>query len=61
MRKLLYFSILAVTFLMLFIMKDRVCIRCIEIEDNIRLTTSIEELNELFYRYASCPNCKANN
>ena len=58
MRKGLYWTIIVICIVTFFMLKDHVCIKCIETKDNICLTISIEELNELVYRYMSCPNCK---
>ena len=58
MRKGLYWIIIVICIATFFMIKDHTCIKCIETKDNIRLTTSIEELNELVYKYMSCPNCK---
>ena len=58
MRKGLYWAIIAICIATFFMIKDHICIKCIETKDNIRLTTSIEELNELIYKYMYCSNCK---
>lgn len=65
MRKGLYltmfiinFTILLISILTIFMLKDYVCIRCIEIKDNVQITTSSEEINKVIYKYMSCPNCK---
>ena len=58
MRKTLYFTILAICFIALFMLKDNICIRCIEIKENIRLTTSSETINEIIFKHMYCPNCK---
>lgn len=58
MRKGLYWTIIVICIFTFFMIKDHVCIRCIEIKDNVQITTSSEEINKVIYKYISCPNCK---
>lgn len=58
MRKGLYWTIIVICIVTFFMLKNYVCIRCIEIEENIRLTTSSETINEIIFKHMYCPNCK---
>lgn len=58
MRKTLYFVVLAICIISLYLLRDYACIRCIERDDQICLTTSSKAISEFIYKYTSCPECK---
>ena len=58
MRKGLYWTIIVICIVTFFMIKDHICIKCIEAKENICLTTSVVEVREFIYKYISCPNCK---
>lgn len=58
MRKTLYFIILAICIISLYMLKDYACIRCIERDEGICLTSSVSEIRDFIYKYTSCSKCK---
>ena len=61
MRKTLYFAIIGICIITLFIIKDYICIRCIEKNDGICLTTSSETISNFIYKHTDCTKCKLKN
>ena len=61
MRKLLYFIIIIICIVSIYMIKDRVCIRCIEREDDVCLTTSSKTISDFIYNYTDCDKCKQEN
>ena len=61
MRKSLYFFIIIICIVALFMLKDQVCIRCIEREDDICLTTSSKTISDFIYKHTDCTKCKLEN
>lgn len=61
MRKTLYFAIIGVCVITIYMLRDYACIRCIEKDEGICLTTSSKTISDFIYKYTDCDKCKQEN
>ena len=61
MRKTLYVVTIVICLISIYMLRDYACIRCIEREDGICLTTSSKTINDFIYKYTDCAKCKQEN
>ena len=58
MRKILYFTLLAICIIILYMFREHMCIQCIERNEGICITSSVSEVRDFIYKYTSCSKCK---